>query len=237
MDEILTTIRRIIAEDEQSSIAPARGDAAGSDAVGSEADRSSTDKEPKEASAPHEDVLELTDALNEDGSVRRLAPIGSSSQPAAPREPPPLDARAVPEAEPEPHVEPGTPEAEPRVEMEAPAVEAPRPPEAEPAERAEPEMPPAEPAIPPTVAATAGPGSGLLSEAASESATVAFARLATTPPPASDWPRVGERPLEEVVRDELRPILKTWLDDNLPQLVERLVEAEIARIVRRSGAD
>ena len=46
---------------------------------------------------------------------------------------------------------------------------------------------------------------------------------------------VGERPLDEVVREELRPMLRTWLDENLPQLVERLVQAEIARIAARSG--
>jgi cell pole-organizing protein PopZ len=40
------------------------------------------------------------------------------------------------------------------------------------------------------------------------------------------------RTLEEVVRELLRPLLKTWLDDNLPQLVERLVQEEIARMVR-----
>jgi cell pole-organizing protein PopZ len=34
------------------------------------------------------------------------------------------------------------------------------------------------------------------------------------------------------VRDTLRPMLKAWLDDNLPQLVERLVRAEIERISR-----
>jgi cell pole-organizing protein PopZ len=40
------------------------------------------------------------------------------------------------------------------------------------------------------------------------------------------------RSLEDVVRDTLRPMLKAWLDDNLPQLVERLVRAEIERISR-----
>jgi hypothetical protein len=40
------------------------------------------------------------------------------------------------------------------------------------------------------------------------------------------------RTLEDVVRDTLRPMLKAWLDDNLPQLVERLVRAEIERISR-----
>jgi uncharacterized protein len=41
--------------------------------------------------------------------------------------------------------------------------------------------------------------------------------------------------LEDIVREMLRPMLKTWLDDNLPVLVERLVRAEIERVSRSSG--
>jgi uncharacterized protein len=37
---------------------------------------------------------------------------------------------------------------------------------------------------------------------------------------------------DSMVRDMLRPMVKTWLDDNLPTLVERLVRAEIQRIAR-----
>lgn len=40
----------------------------------------------------------------------------------------------------------------------------------------------------------------------------------------------GEGPLEAVVRDMLRPLLKEWLDRNLPDMVEALVTREIARI-------
>jgi cell pole-organizing protein PopZ len=38
--------------------------------------------------------------------------------------------------------------------------------------------------------------------------------------------------VEEAVRDMLRPMLKQWLDDNLPVVVERLVRAEIERVAR-----
>ncbi len=38
--------------------------------------------------------------------------------------------------------------------------------------------------------------------------------------------------LAELTRDLLRPMLKTWLDDNLPVMVERLVRAEIERVAR-----
>lgn len=40
------------------------------------------------------------------------------------------------------------------------------------------------------------------------------------------------RTLEDLVQDLLKPMLKTWLDDNLPPLVERLVRAEIERVAR-----
>jgi cell pole-organizing protein PopZ len=40
------------------------------------------------------------------------------------------------------------------------------------------------------------------------------------------------RTLEDLVREMLRPMLKGWLDDNLPSLVERLVRAEIERVSR-----
>jgi cell pole-organizing protein PopZ len=40
--------------------------------------------------------------------------------------------------------------------------------------------------------------------------------------------------LEDLVREELRPLLKSWLDTNLPALVERIVRAEIQRVIERS---
>jgi len=40
------------------------------------------------------------------------------------------------------------------------------------------------------------------------------------------------RTLEDLVREMLRPMLKSWLDDNLPGMVERLVRAEIERVAR-----
>jgi cell pole-organizing protein PopZ len=43
------------------------------------------------------------------------------------------------------------------------------------------------------------------------------------------------RSLEDLVREMLRPLLKSWLDDNLPGMVERLVRAEIERVSRGRG--
>ena len=40
------------------------------------------------------------------------------------------------------------------------------------------------------------------------------------------------RTLEDVVRELLRPMLKQWLDDNLPQIVQATVDQEVERIAR-----
>ena len=41
------------------------------------------------------------------------------------------------------------------------------------------------------------------------------------------------RTMEEHISEMLRPMLQSWLDENLPALVERLVEAEIERLARQ----
>jgi hypothetical protein len=40
------------------------------------------------------------------------------------------------------------------------------------------------------------------------------------------------RTLEDLVKEMLRPMLKNWLDDNLPGMVDRIVRAEIERVSR-----
>lgn len=40
------------------------------------------------------------------------------------------------------------------------------------------------------------------------------------------------RTLEDLVKEMMRPMLKSWLDDNLPNLVERIVKTEIERVSR-----
>ena len=47
--------------------------------------------------------------------------------------------------------------------------------------------------------------------------------------------RSGETSLEGLVRDLLRPMLAQWLESNLPAIVDRLVQAEIARIAGKKG--
>ena len=56
----------------------------------------------------------------------------------------------------------------------------------------------------------------------------ALAALAATAPPVPQ-----ANPLEELVREMLRPILKQWLDDHLPSIVDEHVKREIHRITGR----
>lgn len=49
--------------------------------------------------------------------------------------------------------------------------------------------------------------------------------------------RSGGLTIEDVVRDELRPMLREWLDRNLPPLIERLVQEELERVSKRVLGD
>lgn len=64
-----------------------------------------------------------------------------------------------------------------------------------------------------------------------------FAALAmlSEPSAAPQIVRSGETSLEGLVREMLRPMLAQWLDANLPDMVERMVKAEIARIAGKKG--
>jgi cell pole-organizing protein PopZ len=66
----------------------------------------------------------------------------------------------------------------------------------------------------------------LLSRSASAAVDTAFGSLAHT------VLSQNARTLDDLVKDMLRPMLKSWLDDNLPSLVERMVRAEIERVSR-----
>ena len=67
---------------------------------------------------------------------------------------------------------------------------------------------------------------GLLSEATTDSISSAFEALTTS------IALTRSDVIEKHVRDLLRPMLRTWLDDNLPSIVEKLVRLEIERVAR-----
>ena len=69
------------------------------------------------------------------------------------------------------------------------------------------------------------PEAGLLSREATAAVGAAFNTLTETV-------KRHEPSLEDMVRETLHPMLKSWLDENLPGVVERMVQAEIERVTR-----
>ena len=204
MEEILASIRRIISEDEQG------GDKAPEPAAGAAPAPAAKAEAPAAPPPPADDVLELTEVVNADGSVSSL-----KDGPAEPEaEPEPL-----PEPEPEPFPEPSF---EPEPEPEAPVFS--RPPES--------------PPPPPRSQPSGVEGFDLLSERAAASSAAAFSGLLGSVGGGRGMP-LGDsaKTLEELVKELLRPMLKDWLDRNLPGMVERLVAREIAKIAGQAERD
>jgi hypothetical protein len=94
----------------------------------------------------------------------------------------------------------------------------------------------------PSVEPPAPMDSTLVGGGTATSTSSAFARLSQAvqdsvlQPAASDrGPVIGSngKTVEDLVKETLRPMLKEWLDKNLPQIVERYVEREIVRLTRR----
>ncbi len=84
----------------------------------------------------------------------------------------------------------------------------------------------APPPPPPPPAAVEPPQPQLLSSDASAAVAGAFASL------SGALAMGNAKTLEDLVKEMLRPMLKNWLDENLPAITERLVKAEIERVAR-----
>ena len=202
MEEILASIRRIIADEEKPAPPPEPAAAADDDRISEEdLDKlfaSTGDDEPEAAAEPEDGVLDLTEeAVAEPAElVDAFSPEEDDLQ------------FADPEPEPEPAPVPEPP----------PARLAPPPPPPKPA-FVPPPPPPRDPA--PAVDAPR-----LISDASERAVASAFDDLSMT------ILNRNARTLEDLVQDMLRPMLKTWLDQNLPGMVERLVRAEIERVSR-----
>jgi len=108
-------------------------------------------------------------------------------------------------------------------------------PEAEPAPTA---WTPPTPELAPTPAAPAPTGyDSLVGDSAAASAASAFAGLAASfskPEPVTDTGGTGPT-IDDLARALLRPMLKDWLDANLPGIVEAAVRKEVERIARTAG--
>lgn len=229
MEEILASIRRIISEDGEEEGAEG---AEASEAEASEAVDAAGDADPAEEEAtPIEDLMVADDGADDEDDVLELTDIAEADpepQPEPEPEPEPEMAAAPdPEPEPEPAPEPVVDDPfDTGEDSDLMAID--RTPEPEP----EPEPAPAPLAAPIPVANTAPTPepTSLMSEEATAAATAAFDRL-------SDDMRIsgeGESgTLEGLVQDLLRPMMKAWLDDNLPAIVEAAVAEEVERVGRR----
>ena len=235
MEEILASIRRIIADDEAKPSAaekapppaspPPAAAAAPAKPAPALAARAPVDNPPPPAAAPtppkaaaqaapppptpapsatnsQDDIDALLNGLDEATTAEEI-------RPAAP-EPDVLeltDEMALPEPPPPPAFR----KVEPPDDLEFTEAAAKAPPR-QPAF----ELPPASPMDSPPI----------LSRSTVSAVESAFNSLANTV--LSN----NARTLEDLVKEMLRPMLKSWLDDNLPGLVERIVKAEIERVSR-----
>ena len=91
------------------------------------------------------------------------------------------------------------------------------------------------PLMPPSPINPAPVSQGLVApEAAAAAVASVGALVRTLTAERSMQVHTGGPTIEDIVREELRPLLKEWLDTNLPPLVERLVRVEIERVVGRA---
>lgn len=229
MEEILASIRRIISEDDAEEGAKAKPDGAAAEAAPAAAEEEPPAAPPPpaeepEAAAPDDggddDVFDLTQMVQEDGSVVDLADQDGGAAQAA-EEPPAEEPVAEEPAE---EATPGDDEVELR-DMEEAAEEEP-----------EPEPAAAEPAVAAAAAVESGAGSQLISDQAAGAAESSLSALAKAVDHNVQGIPLGVsgRTLEDLVKEIMRPMIKDWLDQNLPGLVDRLVRREIERLARRA---
>ena len=233
MEEILASIRRIIADDDAKPAAAAEKPAAPAAA-----------KPAAPAAAPAKPATKMTG----------IPPSAIAPKPAA-SPPPPMPAPAATNSQDDidamlASLDAATTEEEVRPAPEAEEVfeltDEMALPDPEPAsfqkvdpqddlEFTEPPPPPppprqvplaAQPSATSAAAAPQIPAAQILSHSTVSAVESAFSTLANTV--LSN----NARTLEDLVKEMLRPMLKSWLDDNLPGLVERIVKVEIERVSR-----
>ena len=175
MEEILASIRRIISEDEAPAAAPVALEESATPPHGD----------------VHEDILELTERVEEDGDDDTDSMFEASPEPA------PAPAAAQLESSGDLDIYSRQTEAASAADLDPSDDE---------------DYQPDEPLVSAPIAATA---------------SSSFVQLARTVEMGAG------HTLEDIVREMLRPMLKQWLDSNLPGIVETAVQAEVERIARR----
>jgi cell pole-organizing protein PopZ len=221
MEEILASIRRIIADDEAKPAAEKPAAPAAAPAK--------PEKPVAAAPAP---------ALAPPAAAKPAPPPPAKPAPAAPNSQDDIDAllNGLDEATSVEEIRPAPlPEAEVFELTDEMAVVTPPPPQPS-FQKVEPEddlefteaakATPRQPTFEPPPFESAAPQAQILSRSTVSAVESAFNTLAHTV--LSN----NARTLEDLVKEMLRPMLKSWLDDNLPGLVERIVKAEIERVSR-----
>lgn len=79
----------------------------------------------------------------------------------------------------------------------------------------------------------------LLSDKTADEATAEMAKLlASNVAVEREEPaRIGRLTLEDMARDLMRPLIKSWLDQNLPRVIEKVVAKEMEKLARRVRDD
>lgn len=95
------------------------------------------------------------------------------------------------------------------------------------------ELPPPPPRRAPEPEPEPEPEGSILTDNAAHAALQGFARLAARTPVERQSHLAGIT-LEDIVRDLMRPMLRDWLDQNLPPLIEKLVAKELQRLARQA---
>jgi len=224
MEEILSSIKRIIAEEEGGPAARRRpteapfGDRGGPQAAADDPDEV-------------DDVLDLDQPLG-------TPPLGGPAAAPSRSSPSPQDAGpgTPPQAAPYLGAFTGV-QAQPVRRATPPAAPAPPPVQTTSAPEAEQAAPPLAAPAPASERASAvqtsdpdaSPRDSILSAGAADAtrgSLQSLSRLIVRP----DASAAGDNTLEGLVREMLKPMLRDWLDANLPELVETLVAREIERI-------
>jgi cell pole-organizing protein PopZ len=222
MEEILASIRRIISDDDAAK--PAKPEPPPKPAaVAPPPKPAAPSAEPAAMSQDDIDaMLSSFDQIVEDKAPELAPPPPPPPEPEPEPEPEPdvlelteATATKQEELEPEPEWPTFRTIGEPDVMFAEPPPEPPPPPPPPPLRQQA-----AKPAQPPP------PEPPIMSTETGRAVDAAFNALAHTVLVQN------AKTLEDLVKEMLRPLLKNWLDDNLPGLVERLVRAEIERVSR-----
>ena len=241
---IIASVRRILGEDASRPRAAHGGAAAAPDVYELEPSMmiephgagGSRGDVPKPAPEPVPDEGELSSEL-----AAWASEWGDEEETEAPHSPTSEDVSVVPQAA--PMLAAQQEEARPAPPPPEPVRPAPAEPETT-ALRVAPPPAPVEPAL----VAPSDSIAGIVEPQTANAAGHAFGSLRDTlrarkdaavsaaiPAAVAISSHAGGPTIEEMIRQELRPLLKSWLDAELPGLVERVVRDEIARIVEQAG--